>query len=247
MQLVFLAVAAVLTAALSTVAGLGGGMLLLGLLFAMDVAHPVPMHAAIQLVANVTRTGSLVTHVPWRSFTIFAVASLPGPWLVGMPLLDELDTTAVRAVFGAFALYAGLAPRFGLSFLRPHAALVVGGFLGGALGVIVGAVGPVTAPFLLREGLDRRASVALLSVTAFHLHILKLVAFHQWRGGVHVARGLDPVVVGVGVAGVVVGVLLGRRVLDRVGDRLFRRLVRAVLVGMGLVLLAQAGRQALAG
>ena len=240
MQLLLLAVAAILTAALSTVAGLGGGMLLLGLLFAMDVAYPVPMHAAIQLVANVTRTGSLLSHVPWKSFALFAVASLPGPWLVGMPLLDHLDKSAVRAVFGAFALYAGLAPRFGLSFLGPRTSVLVGGFLGGALGVAVGAVGPVTAPFLLREGLDRKASVALLSVTAFHLHILKLVAFHQWRGGVYVADGLDPRLVGVGVAGVIVGVLIGRRVLDRVGDRAFRRLVRGVLVGMGVVLLAQA-------
>lgn len=240
MALVLLLVAAVLTAALSTVAGLGGGILLLGLLFALDVAHPVPTHAAIQLVANIARTTSLLAHVPWKSFAIFAVAALPGPWLVGMPLLDALDARAIRVVIGAFSLYAGLAPRFGLSFLRPRSALVVGGFLGGALGVVVGAVGPVTAPFLLRDGLDRRAAVALLSVTACYLHILKLFAFYAWRGGVHVAGGLDLALLTVGIVGVVGGVLIGRKLLERVGDRTFRRLVRAVLVAMGLHLVISA-------
>lgn len=236
MLLLLLGLVALVTAALSTVAGLGGGILLLAVLHLLGVVHPIPTHAAIQLVANGTRIATLFGHVPWRRFRLFALASLPGPWLIGMPLVDGLDEASVRALFGAFSLYAGLAPRFGLARLGPTGAVLLGGFLGGALGVVVGAVGPLTAPFLVVGSMGRREAVALLSVTAAWLHVLKLAAFAGWREGVHLAHGLPLDTVAVGVLGVVAGVFVGRGILERVDDRVFRRLVRVVLVVFGVYL-----------
>ena len=71
MSLLAIAVVAVgfLSAALSAIAGLGGGTVLIGVFYAIGL-HPtvaVPLFSAVQFFSNLSRTLAYLRHVEWRA------------------------------------------------------------------------------------------------------------------------------------------------------------------------------------
>src|SRR5688500_2119889 len=73
-----------LTAALSGVAGLGGGTILIGVFYALGLAPvvAVPLFAAVQFVSNLSRTVAYVRHVEWRATGWFLLGGAPAPFLI---------------------------------------------------------------------------------------------------------------------------------------------------------------------
>ena len=88
--LITLALAALVTSALSAVLGMGGGALLLAvMLTALPWAEVIPLPAVVQLASNGTRVLAYLPQVSWPVVTRFAAGLLPGG-LLGALLLGEL-------------------------------------------------------------------------------------------------------------------------------------------------------------
>ena len=119
--------------------------------------------------------------------------------------------------------------------------------LGTILGVVVGATGPLLAPFFLRGGFERTELIATKAVCQVFNHLLKIVAF----------SGLYPLPPGVPVPppfafgehlGLIVpmavatifGTATGSWLLERMGERLFVVVYKVVLTAMAAQLLAEA-------
>ena len=101
---VLLAIAAIGTAAMSAVAGLGGGIVLLGILLLFYApAEAIPIHAAIQLVSNGSRALSHRRSIDLRIVGLHSVMLVPAG-IAGLAVANQVPVSLGRALIGAMAL-----------------------------------------------------------------------------------------------------------------------------------------------
>ena len=233
----FLTLAALIAATLSGVVGMAGGALLIGIMVVagLEPAVAVPVHAAVQLVSNATRAWAHRSHINWRPVVILCVAALPGP-ILGLWLASRLDVSGVKLLMGLAIIVAAWLPKRGFDRLGEVPSFAMAGALAGILGVVVGAIGPVIAPFFLRSGFDKRSVVGTKAACATYIHVLKLVAFgivgFEFRS--HASLILPM------AAACVVGTFVGRWLLTRLSEKSFGLIYRFVLTVLGARLLLAA-------
>jgi len=228
------------TAALSAVVGLAGGTVLLAtMLLFFEPAAAIPLHGVIQLVSNGTRTVVQGRHVAWSVVGWYSLFLLPLA-LAGARVALAMPAALGTTLIGVFVLVATLRPEW--LRIRPAGAggearrfAVLGG-IAGFLGSLVGAVGPLVAPFFPHLGLSRRGVVGTAAACQGAGHLAKIAAF-GWVGfsyrehlGLLVAMSML----------VIAGAAAGSRLLDRVDEVLFTRLYRTVLVLVALRLVSSA-------
>lgn len=246
MLIALLVVSALVSATVSGIVGMAGGTMLLGAMVVLGMApdEAVPVHAAVQLVSNFTRTYAHLPTVRWHQFAILAAAALPGP-ILGLYLLDRLDSDTVRALMGLLILYSVWAPKWGLARLSDTVAFATAGAFAGVLGVVVGAVGPLLAPFFLRDSFKKESLIGTKAICQGYLHVIKLVAF----------AGLYPValthrdasfdltstwtlILPMALA-TIVGTYAGKWLLHRMSEARFVQLYKVVLTGLAVRLIYQ--------
>ncbi|ROO25218.1 hypothetical protein SAHL_14750 [Salinisphaera orenii YIM 95161] len=228
-----LTIAALATAVLSGMAGMGGGAILIGLLFAtgMAPALALPLHAGVQLSSNASRSLVYGRHIRWSALGLFMLTAAPGPFLVA-PWVVAADPDWIRLLLGLFILatsWPGWA-----AHLRMHGrvGLLVAGAIAGVSGPVVGGVGVLVAPFFLRDDWRREEIIATMAVAQMLGHALKIAAFSA--NGFNVLARLDLLVPMVVAAAL--GAVIGRRLVRYVSERRFRQLCRAILVVLALKL-----------
>ncbi len=236
-SLLALVAAAALTAAFSAVAGMGGGIALLGVMsLLLPAADVVPMHGVVQLGSNFTRTVAFFRHADWRIVPRFGLGSA-----LGMGLATSLwaggDLAWFKPAIGVFIL-CFLVYRRNKPKLRglPMWSFLPVGFVAGGLGLLVGATGPFIAPFFLRDDLDKEAVVATKAACQTLGHIFKLPAF-LWLGYDYLDRPWLWLAL---LGAVVLGTLLGKRVLGTLSRKQFERLFEGVLAAIALGLIVRA-------
>ncbi|MDJ0973045.1 MAG: sulfite exporter TauE/SafE family protein [Planctomycetota bacterium] len=225
---------AFVAATISAIVGMGGGMVLL-LAFYLVGIEPglaIPLHGCVQLIANASRIWVYRTHARWRPILVFVLVSTPLP-VLGLWLFRELPADGVKVVFGVLVLYATWAPPWGLRRLGPTPAMAAAGIVGGTFGVVVGANGPLIAPFLLHSEMKKEQLVATQAMCAAWLHVIKIVAFST-IGFAVLEHG--EVILPLGVV-VILGAFAGRWALSRISEARFRSLYRIVLTLLALRLM----------
>src|SRR3546814_9639856 len=87
-----------LTAALSGAAGLGGGTILIGVFYALGMPpnEAVPLFAAVQFVANSSRTVAYIRDVEWSAAGWFLLAGIPATLLVAPFVGHEIGRASCR-------------------------------------------------------------------------------------------------------------------------------------------------------
>jgi uncharacterized membrane protein YfcA len=231
-----LTVTSLLTALLSGVFGMAGGVLLMGVYTAvLPVPAAMVMHGGTQLVANLSRALLLGKSVYWRGVGLYSAGALlafaalwhiryvPAPWVVFLGL-------------GSTPFVAAALPRGALDFELPSAAVLVG-FQVVAVQLVAGAAGPLLDVAFLDTRLTRHQVVATKAVTQVLSHSLKLAYFIPALQAGVVTPGLALCV----LCATVVGTRLGTLVLNRMSDDAFRRHSRAVVYAIGVAYLCKAG------
>ncbi len=237
MDLLLVAVTALLAATLSAIAGFSGGSLLLPVLVAVFGVHDaVPMLAVAQVIGNGARAwlNRRQVHSPvvgW--FLLGAVPmALLGGWLFSRapaPYLTRL--LGLVLIASVAARHLKLVPDEGFPVHR--FAFVGGGF--SFLSALAGTVGPILIPFFLAFGLVKGALVGTEAAATGIMHVARLTGYAA--GG---ALGNRQVALGLALGPLMVaGSLLGKGLLDRLPERVFIVAVEALLVAMGLYLLVR--------
>jgi len=229
-----LTVAAFVAAIISGMIGMAGGILLLTVMILAGLPAPVaiPLHAVVQLTSNATRVAAYRRTVRWRSALLFVVISLPMPWL-GLQILDQLDPTITKGLIGLVVLGATWAPKGGLDVLPERVAMGIAGALAGTLGVVIGAVGPLVAPFFLRDSWKKEEVVGTKAACQSAIHLIKIAVFsgigfafaHHW--GL-----LFPLLVAV-----IIGTWVGKALNARLSPQRFVLIYRVVLSLLALRLI----------
>jgi uncharacterized membrane protein YfcA len=223
-----------LTAALSGVAGLGGGTILIGVLYALGLAPTVavPLHAAVQFVSNFSRTVAFRRHVEWRAAGWFLLTAAPTPFLVA-PFVASANVNVILLLLAGLILISLLPSKDGAEPLRPRPAFLLAGLLNGSLGMFVSATGLFVGRLFLRPEWSKETVVATLAMTQTLGHLLRIFGYASV--GFAVTQRLDlllPLVLAV-----VAGTFAGRWLHDRLPEARFRQLFKAILVVLSLKLI----------
>lgn len=215
---------------------MAGGVLLLALLLLFfEPLVALPLHGAAQWVSNFARAYLNRAHIE-RSVVVPFVWLLLPAGLAGLWVAQRVPPELARMAIGVFVLAATWIPAPGPRGGAPRGAVprfAVAGALVGFANMLVGATGPILAPFLLSVGLARHAVVGTLAACQTLSHGVKLALFGA--GGFSYASYALPLL-GLAAAALA-GTWLGTRLLTRLDERRFRVLVRAVLTALGFYLL----------
>lgn len=226
-----LGTASLVTAFISGILGMAGGMVLMGVLIAvLPVSAAQTLHGITQLASNGGRALMSWREIHWRIFAGY----------LGGGILAAAFFALVHVQLGkAAALIAiGLTPFVGLALpaslrldvtRRGHAFAC--GLACVTMSLTAGIAGPILDIFFVRSPLGRRQVVATKALTQAFSHAMKVAYF-----GV-LLDGRDGVSMPIAVAMVVLaiaGTRLSKQVLERMTDRSFRQWTRRTVMGIGL-------------
>lgn len=230
------AIAAVgfLTAALSGVAGLGGGTILIGVLYAIGLTPvvAVPLFAAVQFVSNLSRTVAYLRHVEWRAAGWFLLTAAPTPFLVA-PFVASANVNVILLLLAALILVSLAPTRDSSEPLARRPALLLAGLLNGSIGMFVGATGLFVGRLFLRPEWSKETVIGTLAFTQTLGHLLRVLGYASVGFLVtQQSELLVPLVVAV-----IAGTFAGRALNRRLDEALFRRLFKAILLVLSLKLI----------
>lgn len=232
----------VLTAALSAVVGMAGGITLLSvMLLFFEPLVAIPIHGVVQLVSNSSRTYVQRTHVDWTILWRYCLMLVPMGF-VGIEIAQALPPNVTRALIGVFVLIATWRRSWLLIGTHPERADVHRRFfiLGGVVGTInmtIGAAGPLIAPFFLNIGLSRQAMIGTKAACQAVGHLVKIAIFGI-AGFVFAEYAIPLALLCVSV---IAGTWMGSQVLESVNERWFTRLYKGVLTLVALRLVVWEG------
>lgn len=232
--IVILVVACFVTATISGILGMAGGVTLLGVMTALLPAPVVvPLHGIVQLASNWTRTWAFRKHVRWPIFFAFMLPAVLGV-AIAANIWADLELTWFKAWIGAFIL-AFLVWRKYKPKLRhpPLWSYAVLGLAAGLLAIFVGATGPFLAPFFLRDDFDNEEVIATKAVCQTWLHLLKIPAF------LALSFDYSPylAVLAALVAAVIGGTYFGKHLLSRISKERFVFWFQLVLAALAVYLI----------
>lgn len=239
----FVAAAAFVTATLSGVFGMAGGLMLMGCLaLVLPVQAAFVTHGLLQLVANGWRAILHRRHVRWDIVGWYALASL----VAGLAVASLSFAPSKPLLFLLLGLVPGLTwlPQrwIKLDAARPPQAFLSGLSVTG-LNLAAGVAGPLLDIFFVRTELSRHAIVATKAATQVFAHLAKIVVYGAPLIGAADASGLPPwPVFLVAIPLSMAGTFAGGLILDRMSDVNFKRWTRWIVTAIGAVYLVQAAQ-----
>ena len=215
----FLVVTMVGTAFLSGIFGMAGGLILIGVLFAlMPVPEAMALHAVTQMASNGWRSVLWIKHVRWR-----AVAAYLGGCFIAFGLWSAWryvpDKPIALLSLGVTPFLVRLMP---VRFKPDPMNFIHGGIFGAicmTLMLLTGVTGPILDTYFLGGGLERRQIIATKGFCQVFGHGAKFIYFGGLVAG---ATAIDPLMAGLAVAASIAGTTAARPVLDRLTDTQYR-------------------------
>jgi uncharacterized membrane protein YfcA len=221
-------------ALLSSVAGFGGGVLLLPVftvLFGLRVA--VPMLTLTQLSSNGSRVWFNRHELRWPLIGWFALGAVPFAVLGGV-LLTHAPLAPLKSLLGVFLIGVVVWRRVQRQPRTPaDPAFVAVGAASGLGSALLGSVGPLTAPFFLAVGLTRAAYVGTEAASALTMHLTKIATY----GAGELLTGQVLLYGAALTPATLLGAWAGRKIVGHIGDRLFVLLVEIGLLAAGVLFL----------
>ena len=232
-----LAAASIAAGAIASVAGFGIGTMLTPV-FALQVDMKLAVAAVSipHLVATSLRLWMMRAHVDGRLVRTFGVMSAAGG-LTGALLQRQLRGRGLVMVFGGLLLFAGVTGLTGVMerVRLGRTAAWIAGLLSGIFGGLVGNQGGIRSAALL--GFDVRPAAFVASATAAALMVdLARMPVYLVLEADRLGSLAGPIALA--SAGAVAGTIGGGRVLGRIPPPVFKKLVSALVLALGVYMLA---------
>lgn len=222
------------TSLITATFSLGGGSLMIS---AMALVLPpmvvVPVHGCVQLGSNVGRAWVQRAHIRWHYILWISLGALVGS-VIGGRMAFVLPEKWFTLAIGAFVLVTTWLPT-PRALTESRTVQFFGGSIVSAVGMVVGAAGPLLAAFI-RGIPDRRQLVATHAMLNSLQHAIKIVVFAAMG---FAFRSYVPLVLLMVAAGFV-GTTVGSQLLTRIPERAFRLVFRLLLSAVALGLIREA-------
>ena len=238
----FVVCMAFVTAMLSGVFGMAGGLVLMGALaLVLPVQAAFVTHGILQLVANGWRAILHRKHVRWDIVGWYALASLIAGGLVAV-LSFTPSKPLLFLLLGLVPFLTWLPQKWiNLDAGKPEQAFLSGLTVTG-LNLTAGVAGPLLDIFFVRTELTRHAIVATKAATQVFAHLAKILVYGApLFAGTSV--GLPPLwVFAVAIPLSMAGTAVGGMILNKVTDVDFKRWTRWIITAIGVSYLIQAAQ-----
>lgn len=234
MTLIILTLIAVLTSVISGLVGMAGGIVLLSLMtFFVPWNVLIPVHGIVQLISNGSRCLMLRKKINYKVFIPF-ILGLPFGVIVATLIVGQLSSADIPLLFVVILiLYTLFKPKKMPPLKIPMWAFSILGLVTGFFTLLVGATGPLIAPFFLRDDLAKEEIVATKAACQAIGHLFKLPAFFYL--GFNYGEYLT-MIISMSVAAIV-GTKLGVLLLGRINEQYFRVIYKLALGAAALRLL----------
>ena len=235
----FLIVAAFLTAMLSGIFGMAGGLVLMGALaFVLPVSAAFVTHGIMQLVANGWRAVLHRRHVQWPIIGWYALAASLAAGLVAA-IAFVPSKPVLFILLGLVPMLVWL-PKGWLSLdaSRPRHAFAAGLSVTG-LNLTAGVAGPLLDTFFVRTSLSRHEIVATKAGTQAFSHLTRIIIFGAPLLG-SAGSGVPPWwLFAIAIPASMIGTVAGGRFLDMMSDVNFKRWTAWIVTAIGVIYLFQ--------
>ncbi len=257
MEYLIICLVSVVTAGLTFFSGFGLGTILMpvfALFFPVEIA--IAATAVVHLANNFLKVLLVGRHADLKVVLLFAIpgalaafggALLLGYFSAGAPLYEYqlfgrvCSVTPVKLVISV--LIIGLAILELLPFIKkltmPARFIPLGGFLSGFLGGLSGHQGALRTTFLVRAGLEKKALVGTMVISAVVVDISRMTAY-----GLTFLQRDFPVLYEGGVVGMAVaaslaafiGSFVGSRLLEKITLKFLHTFIAIMLIAIGLAM-----------
>ena len=223
------------TALMTSVAGAGGGTVLLAaMLQFMNPAEAIPVHGAIQLTSNLTRTWLLRKFVNWKIIFKFSLL-LPFGIFLGLKIFQNIDSDNIKILIGFFILLA-----LGFQNLRIINNIKIStniyiliGFFTGILNILVGVIAPLLAVIVKQSISEKKSIVGTLGYFGLIGNLIKIIGFSFI--GFSFFEYIDTFLMV--VPATLIGSRIGQFLLNKISNRIFTIMFQLILIGLAIRLL----------
>ena len=221
MTAAILLLATFVTAFISGVFGMAGGLILMGVLaLILPVSSAMVVHGLIQSVSNGWRAVLLVRWLDWRILGVYALGSALAAGVLVWSTF-ELDTAWLFILLGLVPGVIWVPKRWlHLDAARPLHAIACGVTVTG-LNVVAGVSGPLLDVFFADTEADRRTIVATKAATQVLSHSVKIAYYILPALSAAALPGVQWLVLALPLS--ILGTTLGARFLAMMSDIQFRQ------------------------
>ena len=237
--LLIILLATLSTAFLSSIFGMLGGLILMGVLITiMPVSQAMVLHGLIQLTSNGYRAWLNKTDIKWNIVSTLIIGNIIA--LVGLFSLAFVpDKITVLLVLGLLPYIAWALPKNNSLDLSNKPIGILAGMVVVGSNLLSGTGGPLLDIFFQRVDMTRHQVVATKAVAQSLGHISKIIFF----GFLAIPKfNIWPSfwLIFFAVIASVIGTTLGKIILDKIDDRTFFVWTQSILLTIGAVFIAYA-------
>lgn len=241
---VLVLIAAFLTAILSGVFGMAGGLIFMGLLAALlPTATALALHGVIQFASNLWRATLHRMHIAWGVLLWFGLGAAAAITVFSLILFAPTKFYVFLGL-GLMPILVWLPERW----LRLDAAnrwhALGGGFVSTGLSLVSGVSGPVTDLLFINSALNRHQVVATKALMQAIGHASKILVYGAVLLGASAREAIPLPVTAVAILASMAGISIGGVILDRISEAHFRTSRRWIVTAVGIAFLIQAARLA---
>ncbi|MDA7602044.1 TSUP family transporter [Gammaproteobacteria bacterium] len=227
------------TAFLSSIFGMLGGLILMGILVSiMPVSQAMVLHGLIQLTSNGYRAWLNRKDINWSIVATLIVGNIIA--LAGLVFVAFVpDRITVLLALGLLPYIAWALPKNAALDVSKKPIGLLAGMVVVATNLLAGVGGPLLDVFFQRVDMTRHQVVATKAVAQSLGHISKVIFF----GFLTVSASNDwPVLwlVLIAMTASVTGTTLGKKILDEINDEIFFLWTQRILLSVGAVFIVYA-------
>ena len=227
------------TAFLSSIFGMLGGLILMGILVSiMPVSQAMVLHGLIQLTSNGYRAWLNRKDISWSIVATLIVGNIIA--LAGLVFVAFVpDRITVLLALGLLPYIAWALPKNAALDVTKKPIGLLAGMVVVATNLLAGVGGPLLDVFFQRVDMTRHQVVATKAVAQSLGHISKVIFF----GFLTVSASNDwPMLwlVLIAMTASVTGTTLGKKILDKINDEIFFLWTQRILLSVGAVFIVYA-------
>ena len=233
----FLIIASFLTAIISGLFSMAGGLVLIGVYaFFLSVPATMVLHGVTQTFSNGSRVWIYRAHIKWNvllPYSIAAVAVLIVFWFISFVSTVGL----LFLLIGSLPIVALLLPKsLHLDVQKPHIAMICGLVVTTAQ-MLSGVAGPLLDVFYVNSRLTRQEILGTKAMTQTLGHIIKVSYYGVLLAATETPIWLFPAVIIAALLGNVIAV----KFVEKMTDTQFRMAGRYLIFLIGVVFLTKGG------
>ena len=223
------------TAFLSSIFGMLGGLILMGILISfLSVGPAMVLHGLIQATSNGYRAWLNRADIHWKIILTMLIGSFISLVILFFIAFQPSQILVIFAL-GLLPYIAWMVPKeLSLDVTKPAIGVLAGGVVVGT-NLVAGVGGPLLDVFFQRVDMTRHQVVATKAIAQTIGHISKIIFF----GGLVVSFGFEnwpnPVFLIFAIIFSVIGTTLGKKVLDIIDDEIFFRWTQIIVLSVGTV------------